>query len=115
MPESCPVKNYRMELYTFKGNKFIPSILNQTFEFCDYFDKPMSQMLLHIIYPILQKGGKMPEKCPVRPDSYYLHNVTLPDNKFFPSGRYRVDFTLYVSNKRIARFNTIVSQNHNIG
>lgn len=64
-----------MELYTFKGNKFIPSILNQTFEFCDYFDKPMSQMLLHIIYPILQKGGKMPEKCPVPPVSILFNYI----------------------------------------
>lgn len=63
-----------MELFTFKGNKFVPSFVNQTFQFCDYFEKPMSQMLLHIIYPILQSFGKMPEGCPVKSVSIMIKN-----------------------------------------
>lgn len=32
---------------------------------CDYYKNPFSQVLTHLVYPVLQKFGKLPTSCPV--------------------------------------------------
>lgn len=74
--------NYFNPKFGFLGNQFIPAFINKTDNLCAYFKNPMSQMLIHLIYPSLQKSGKLPTSCPVQPVSftyiyYYLYELVI--------------------------------------
>ncbi|XP_050098305.1 uncharacterized protein LOC126579084 [Anopheles aquasalis] len=67
------------------------AFVTRTVDVCHFLKRPTSDRLLNLVYVQYKKSGKLPERCPIPPEYYYIRNFRpsaiavpgfLPENDF---------------------------------
>lgn len=54
-----------IKLQTTQRNVYDLVVLNRTLDFCCFFENPLSEPLINIVYAAISSRGHIPSKCPI--------------------------------------------------
>jgi Protein of unknown function (DUF1091) len=79
---------------------FIRSFLNANIEICSFFRTGSMNPLFQQIYANARQFGKVPSRCPIKRDTYFVKDFIFDVNilpQILPSNQLRFDYTIEIN------------------